>query len=143
MYANRYRHTVAHKEQDIYVVISRQLNDLENVVGNEEEMIALLRELLCVLNINNVSLAAFRAFSKWIETKPGNGITVRSLLKTIGVAVKDMELLAELLEVTITSYFMNMGKSKQMVNPKTEQSLSGGASSFSKTQGARVIHALA
>lgn len=130
MYANRHRNTVAQKEQDIYVVISRQLNDLESVVGSEEEMISLLRELLCVLNINNVGLAAFRAFSKWIETKPGDGITVRSLLKTVGVAVKDMDLLAELLEVTITSYFMNMGKFKLIYRVAKIEPLSGTASTL-------------
>lgn len=110
VYTNRHRNTVAQKEQDIYIVISRQLNDLENVVDTEDEMIALLRELLCFLNITNVSGAAFKAFSKWIEMKPGNGIIVKSLLKSLGVAVKDSDLLAELLEITINSYFVNIGR---------------------------------
>lgn len=110
VYANRHRNTVAQKEQDIYIVISRQLNDLENVMDNEEEMISLLGELLCILNISNISNAALKAFTKWIETKPGDGVIVKSLLRTIGVVVKDTELLAELLEITINSYFVNMGK---------------------------------
>lgn len=111
VYATRHRNTIPQKEQDIHIVIARQLNDLENVVDSEEEMVSLLGELLCILNINNINELAVKAFSKWIETKPGNGIIVRALLKTLGVAIKDTDMLAELLEITINSYFMNIGKS--------------------------------
>lgn len=110
VYANRHRNTVSQKEHDIYIVISRQLNELESVVDNEEEMIPLLRELLCIVNINYINNVAVKAFSKWIETKPGNGVIVKSLLKSLGVAVKETDLLANLLEITINSYFVNMGE---------------------------------
>lgn len=110
VYTNRHRNTVAQKEPEIYIVISRQLNEVENVVDNEEEMLSLLTELLCILNISNVSSPAFKAFTKWIETKPGNGMIVKSLLKALGSSVKESDILADLLEITLNTYFMNMGK---------------------------------
>lgn len=103
---------MAQKEQDIYTVISRQLNVLETIVENEDEMLSLLKELLCILNIANINNVGIKAFSKWIETKPGNGIVIRSLLKSLGVAVKNSDILADLLEISISSYFTNMGRLK-------------------------------
>ncbi|KAG5874036.1 hypothetical protein JTB14_007998 [Gonioctena quinquepunctata] len=108
VYTNRNKNNISRKEQDITLIISRQLNDLEYAVNTEEEMILLLRELVCVLNIDNINKASLRAFTKWIENKPGDGIIVRSMLKTLGTAVKDYEILADIFEVTINSYFVNI-----------------------------------
>lgn len=109
MYTNRHKNSINHKGQDISIILSRQLIHIESVVDTEEEMTILLRELLCVLNISNISNPTCTAFSKWIGNKPGNGIIIKSLLKSLGQAVKDNERLAELLEVTINSYFVNTG----------------------------------
>lgn len=110
VYTSRHKNSLAHKQQEIYLLISRQLNDLEFVVTSEEEMTVLLKELLCILNIDNINNISLKAFSKWIENKPGNGIVVRCLLKTLGMAVTDHEILSELFEVTLNSYFCNIGE---------------------------------
>ncbi|CAG9823224.1 unnamed protein product [Phaedon cochleariae] len=107
VYSNRHKNNVQRKEQEIFVLVSRQLNDLECVVEQAEEMTVLLAELEGILNIDNIELIALKSFTKWIENKTGNGIIVSSLLKSLGMAVRDPGILAELLEVTITSYFMN------------------------------------
>ncbi|KAJ8949813.1 hypothetical protein NQ318_000511, partial [Aromia moschata] len=108
VYSSRNKNNLVHKGQEIYHAVSRQLNDLECIVTSEEEMMVLMKELLCILNIDKTSSASFKAFCKWIENKPGNGLIVRCLLKTLGTAVNDHDMLAALLELTLTSYFCNM-----------------------------------
>ncbi|CAG9856312.1 unnamed protein product [Phyllotreta striolata] len=107
VYSNRNKSSISRKEQDIAVLVTRQLNDLETTVSDENELIMLLSEILCTLNIDDVKCFALGSFIKWIENKPGNGIVIRSLLKTLGTVVTDYDILASLLEVTISSYFVN------------------------------------
>ncbi|KAJ8984462.1 hypothetical protein NQ317_012528 [Molorchus minor] len=108
VYASKNKNNLVHKEQDIYLLISRQLNDLETIVDAEEEMLALMKELLCILNIDRIGCISLKAYRKWIENKPGDGLIIRCLLKTLGMAVKDFDMLAELCELTLTSYFCNI-----------------------------------
>lgn len=110
VYANRHKNNTGRKERDIYVVISRQLNNLETLVDTDEEMTVLMRELMCVLNISNISRPANNAFCKWIENKPGNGIIMKSFLKCLGQSIRDNDILSDLLEIGINSYFINTGK---------------------------------
>lgn len=110
VYANRNKANISRKEQDISILISRQLTDLEVMVNTEEECTVLLKELLCSLNIEHVKNIVLGCYIKWIENKPGNGLIIRSLLNTLGSAVSDYDILASLMEVTINSYFVNTGK---------------------------------
>ncbi|XP_056634672.1 ectopic P granules protein 5 homolog [Diorhabda sublineata] len=107
VYANRNKNNISRKEQDIFLLINRQLNDLEHMVTTEQEMSLLLKELLCCSNIDQVKVIVLNSFIKWIENKPGNGLIIRSLLTTLGTAVMELDILADLLEVTINSYFVN------------------------------------
>ncbi|CAH1956914.1 unnamed protein product [Acanthoscelides obtectus] len=107
VYINRHRTNVPRKGQEIYTLITKQLNELEYTTASEENMTALLTELLCVLNIDDIKEPALKAVSKWAGAKCGDTITIRSLLKSLGIAVKNYENLAEVLEATICSYFVN------------------------------------
>nr|CAH7757239.1 unnamed protein product [Callosobruchus chinensis] len=107
VYVNRHRTNISRKEQEIYTLIARLFNELEYTTASEDDMTALLKELLCVLNIEDIRGPALNAVSKWAEGKCGDTITVRSLLKSLGIAVKNYESLAEVLEVTVNSYFAN------------------------------------
>ncbi|XP_028134145.1 ectopic P granules protein 5 homolog isoform X1 [Diabrotica virgifera virgifera] len=107
VYTNRNKSNIPRKEQDIYTLITRQLNDIEHMVSTEEEMITLLKEMLCCLNIESVKFIALKSFAKWVENKPGDGLIIRCLLQTMGTTVTEYDVLAELLEVTVNSYFLN------------------------------------
>lgn len=107
IYVSRNRNLLYSKQRDIQNVILGFLNKTEQVVSTKEEMHTLLVELCGIVNISDISLLATNVLIQWIQNKPGDSLIVKNLLKCIGVCMHDHEVLADLLELVINSYFCN------------------------------------
>lgn len=107
VYTSKYKNCVTAKEKELYPVISRLLSDLDSFVVTEEEYIILLQDVLHVLNINLIRFISLKVFKQWISKQYGDQIALRSVLIGLGKIVQDEEILAELVETAINSYFKN------------------------------------
>ncbi|XP_063908736.1 ectopic P granules protein 5 homolog [Zophobas morio] len=107
VYVNRHKSVVTTKENDIKAVITQQLTHLDGVVRSSNEFNVILREVVQIVNIQNVCHCALKCFDSWVLNKSGDGLVVRGLLQVLGTSIGDSEALGFLLESTITSYFQN------------------------------------
>ncbi|RZB40249.1 ectopic P granules protein 5 -like, partial [Asbolus verrucosus] len=107
VYANRYKSVVTTKENEIKTVINQQLFHLDGTVTVQDEFNVILRELLGVVNIQNISHCSLKCFDSWIVNKVGDGLAVKGLLQVLGTAVGDNEAVGFLMESTVNSYFKN------------------------------------
>lgn len=110
VFSNRHKTAVRRKAPEVTSLILRRLKEIETTTSCEDEFSSLLGEMLVVLNIDDVSVAAVKAFGKWVENKPGDGIVIRSLLKMSGAVIKNYEILVDFMEIVINNYFNHMGK---------------------------------
>ena len=110
VYVNRHKSVVTTKENDIKAVITQQLTHLDGVVRSSNEFNVILREVVQIVNIQNVCHCALKCFDSWVLNKSGDGLVVRGLLQVLGTSIGDSEALGFLLESTITSYFQNSSK---------------------------------
>lgn len=110
VYSSKFKSNLPSREVEISNVILRQLNDIEVVVQNQDEMTVIIGELLFILNITNLSNISNKAFTQWIKNKSGESYIITSILKTIGVSVSELDVLADILETTLNGYFQNSGK---------------------------------
>ncbi|KAF7282452.1 hypothetical protein GWI33_002679 [Rhynchophorus ferrugineus] len=107
VYVSRHRNLLGSRQRELHTVIIEYLNNVETIVTTDDEMHNLLKELVCIVNISDISTLASNTFIQWIQNKPGNGMVIKNLLKCLGTNVTDCDCLADLCELTITCYFCN------------------------------------
>lgn len=83
------------------------MEHLEVVVFNDEEFQILLGEIFALLNIENMKHNFSKCFEQWISTKTANSRVLYNFLRTLGNIVADNEIMVNLYETAINTYFTN------------------------------------
>ncbi|XP_050307718.1 ectopic P granules protein 5 homolog [Anthonomus grandis grandis] len=104
VFVSKHKQMRSLNEENVCRIVNKYLHDFDTVVTSSEEMEVLLKEILSVINVAEISTISFKVVQKWIENKT-SGAVINALLKTIGSSVVDYKYLAVLCELTLTSYF--------------------------------------
>lgn len=97
------------KESDFNSVITQQLTHLDKFVQTQEEFNDILKELLGIIKIKEISHCGLKCFDSWLLNKTGDEMAVTGFLQILGTTVEDCEALGFLLESTLMCYFHNNG----------------------------------
>lgn len=117
------KHKLVNKENDVKTVINQQLGILDELVKNQEEFNVILRELLQVTNIKNITAISVKCFEEWIKKKSSNSMATQAMIGVLGSTVLDQDALGSLLESSLGSYFENSTTSSFVPSWKKIQTL--------------------
>lgn len=105
--ATKHKALLSTKEAAFVGTIHSFLTHIESVVESEEELNAILAEVLGLLNISGISKPAAKAFEQWLAVKATDSMVLKAVMKNLAINVIDNEIVAVLLEVAVNSYFFN------------------------------------
>lgn len=109
VYSSRHKTSIHSKETELNYVLTAQLNHLRSTVRDAAELQILLSEFLGVLNVDHLTKICENCFTLWLKNTSGDEAIIGAMLKSLCETCTNCDLVAALLEVCISTYFLNRG----------------------------------